>query len=99
METALELSAEAMHAGLTRVFGDIFPDFESLERVERLSGGASQETYRIELTRGGGSTVLAMRRASGGVEGDITAAHPGLAVEALLMHTAAEAGVPEPEVH
>jgi aminoglycoside phosphotransferase (APT) family kinase protein len=40
-----------------------------------------------------------MRRASGGVEGEITAAHPGLAVEALLMQTAANAGVPEPKVH
>ena len=99
MEGAMELSVEAMHDRLVSVLGKIFADFETIESVERLSGGASQETYRIELTRGGEPTVLAMRRASGGVEGEVTAAHPGLAVEALLMRTAAQAGVPEPQVH
>ena len=99
MEVALELSAEEMHARLERVLANVFTDFESLEIVERLSGGASQETYRIELTRGGKPAVLALRRASGGIEGEVTAAHPGLAVEALLMQTAAQAGVPEPKVH
>ena len=99
MELAMELSAQEMHARLQRVLTNVFPDFETLERVERLSGGASQETYRIELTRRGKPAILAMRRASGGVEGEVTAAHPGLAVEALLMQTAAKAGVPEPEVH
>ena len=99
MEVALELSAEEMRTRLERVLANVFIDFESLEIVERLSGGASQETYRIELTRGGKPAVLAMRRASGGIEGEVTAAHPGLAVEALLMQTAAQAGVPEPKVH
>ena len=99
MEVALELSAEEMHTRLERVLANVFPDFETLKTVERLSGGASQETYRIELTRGGKPAVLAMRRASGGIEGEVTAAHPGLAVEALLMQTAAQAGVPEPKVH
>ena len=99
MEVALELSAEEMHTRLERVLANVFTDFESLEIVERLSGGASQETYRIELTRGGKPAVLALRRASGGIEGEVTAAHPGLAVEALLMQTAAQAGVPEPKVH
>ena len=99
MEVALELSAEEMHTRLEGVLANVFTDFESLEIVERLSGGASQETYRIELTRGGKPAVLALRRASGGIEGEVTAAHPGLAVEALLMQAAAQAGVPEPKVH
>ena len=62
MEGAMELSVEAMHDRLVSVLGSIFTDFETLENVERLSGGASQETYRIELTRGGEPAVLAMRR-------------------------------------
>ena len=99
MEVALELSAEEMHTRLERVLANVFADFETLDAVERLSGGASQETYRIELTRGGKPAVLALRRASGGIEGEVTAAHPGLAVEALLMQAAAQAGVPEPKVH
>ena len=32
-------------------------------------------------------------------EGEITAQHPGLAVEALLMQVARAQGVPEPEVY
>jgi aminoglycoside phosphotransferase (APT) family kinase protein len=99
MEVAVELSAEEMHTRLERVLANVFGDFDALDTVERLSGGASQETYRIELTRGGKPAVLAMRRASGGIEGEGTAAHPGLAVEALLMQAAGQAGVPEPKVH
>ena len=45
MEGAMELSVEAMHGRLVSVLGSIFTDFETLESVERLSGGASQETY------------------------------------------------------
>ena len=69
-----------------------------LKSVERLSGGASQETYRIVIaTAGGGERPLAMRRAPGGVKGDHPTA-PGLAVEALLMQVARANGVPEPDV-
>ena len=71
MELAMELSAQEMHARLQRVLTNVFPDFETLERVERLSGGASQETYRIELTRRGKPAILDMRRASGGVMGGL----------------------------
>ncbi|MEC7611871.1 MAG: phosphotransferase family protein, partial [Pseudomonadota bacterium] len=100
MEAApLELSHEDMCAALEGVLKRVFADFDSLQSLERLSGGASQETYRIELLRANEPQVLAMRRASGGVEGEITAAHPGLAVEAQLMQAAANAGVPEPRVH
>ena len=71
---------------------------EALVKVERLSGGASQETYRIEVQSGGETRLLAMRRAPGGEIVEPTPGHPGLAVEALLMQTARDAGVPEPEV-
>lgn len=37
-----------------------------LVKVERLSGGASQETYRINIATATGDQVLAMRRAAGG---------------------------------
>ncbi len=71
---------------------------DALVKVERLSGGASQETYRIEVESGGQTRLLAMRRAPGGEIVEPTPGHPGLAVEALLMQTARDAGVPEPEV-
>ncbi len=74
------------------------PHYQSLIKVERLSGGASQETYRLEIDTQQGPQTLAMRRAPGGVNVEPTPGHPGLDVEALLMRSAREAGVPEPEV-
>lgn len=71
---------------------------KGLLRVERLSGGASQETYRVEIETETGPRTLAMRRAPGGQSVEPTPGHPGLDVEALLMRSAREAGVPEPEV-
>ncbi len=71
---------------------------DGLISVERLSGGASQETYRIRARSGGGERLLALRRAPGGVETDTLANHPGLVVEARLMQAAKAAGVPEPEI-
>lgn len=91
------------HDELTTALGGLLPkvldNCESLISLERLSGGASQETYRIVISGADGKErLLAMRRAAGGEEGEITAQHPGLAVEAKLMQVARDHGVPEPEV-
>ena len=71
---------------------------QALVKAERLSGGASQETYRLEIATEQGPRTLAMRRAPGGEHIEPTPGHPGLDVEALLMRSARDAGVPEPEV-
>ena len=73
--------------------------FESLGSVKRLSGGASQETYRIEIVANGDAKSLAMRRAAGGVIRKPDPARPGLDVEAKLMQYAKSIGVPEPEIY
>ncbi|MEQ9451573.1 MAG: phosphotransferase family protein [Pseudomonadales bacterium] len=75
------------------------PGFQALKSAERLSGGASQETYRIEIEHEQGPRLLALRRAPGGEHVEATPGHPGLAVEARLMQCAQAAGVPEPEVY
>ncbi|MEL7209257.1 MAG: phosphotransferase, partial [Actinomycetota bacterium] len=75
------------------------PHFDRLIEAERLSGGASQETYRIRLVRNGEEETLAMRRAAGGETDAAAEGRPGLAVEARLMQVAKAAGVPEPTVH
>ncbi len=86
---------EKLSRTLVRAFGGD----TRLVKAERLSGGASQETYRLEIADGGGvERTLAMRRAPGGMKVEPTPGHPGLDVEALLMRSAREVGVPEPEV-
>jgi aminoglycoside phosphotransferase (APT) family kinase protein len=72
------------------------PGFETLVSVRRLSGGASQETHRVEIETSEGPRTLAVRRAAKGVEG--FSPGPGLAGEAELFRIARAAGVPEPEV-
>ena len=73
--------------------------FVSLVSVERLSGGASQETYRITVETRQGNVVHAMRRAAGGVQSEPVVGHPGLEAEALLIQSAKHSGVPEPEIY
>jgi len=69
----------------------------SLLSCERLSGGASQETYRIVIGTDTGERKLAMRRAPAAVA-PRHGSYPGLATEAMLIGAARAAGVPEPEI-
>ncbi len=71
-----------------------------LVSAERLSGGASQETYRITIDTAQGHRKVCMRRAPGGVVVQTeTRVAPGLATEAKLMACARAVGVPEPQVY
>ncbi|MCP5039538.1 MAG: phosphotransferase family protein, partial [bacterium] len=73
--------------------------FRKLRNWSRLSAGASQETYRLEVELATGDCVLALRRNAGGVWYDETPpGRAGIETEALLMRLARDAGVPEPEV-
>lgn len=73
--------------------------FRELVSCERLSGGASQETYRIVVATADGKQRLAMRRTPGGLPATEGVSHrAGIRTEALLMQCAREAGVPEPQV-
>ncbi len=76
-----------------------FPGMTRLLSLERLSGGASQETYRLRIETGTTTRHLCLRRATGGHLDAEDDRRPGLEVEACLMRAARSAGVPEPEVH
>ena len=84
---------------LERVLVREIPGCRALKSADRLSGGASQETYRIIVEAEGGERRIAMRRSPGGLHTEPNEAHPGLVAEALLMKSARAAGVPEPEVY
>ena len=94
------MSSEAdIHALLEAVLTREVPGCTGLARAERLSGGASQETYRLIVETAHGNAQLALRRGAGGEEAELGPGHPGLGAEATLMRAARAAGVPEPEVH
>ncbi len=83
---------------LARVLTRVMPEFVSLERCARLSGGASQETYAVDISTREGPRRLALRRAPGGGTDTRDYGGPGLAIEARLMTLARDAGVPAPEI-
>ncbi len=86
-------------AALSAVLSRRIEGFQKLESCERLSGGASQETYRLVVRASGREQLLCMRRAPGGLTPERVPGHPGLPTEARLMQVAREAGIPEPRVH
>ncbi len=72
--------------------------FERLETIDRLTGGASQETYRIETIVQGERQRFALRLAAGRDKAGDTGHGIGLELEAKLIRTTRAAGVPGPEV-
>lgn len=80
---------------LDRIYG---PGCEVIS-LDRLTGGANQETFRLVAQIGEVEPrTFALRRAAGGHEHDPDSSSPGLAVEAELFRAARAAGIPEPEV-
>jgi len=90
--------SESLEAKLTHVLGARFKGFESLEVCQRLSGGASQETYRLVAKVDGAQRLFCLRRAPGG-NADAISTGPGLDTEARLMEVARSAGIPAPIVY
>jgi len=84
---------------LVLVYQKHFSNFVELISVERLTGGASQETYQIRIKTFDGELIHALRRSAGGEIAEITAEHPGLVTEAMLMGAAKLALVPVPDIY
>ena len=80
----------ALNALFTRVFGEK----AKLEAFQRLSGGASQETWALS----GSEQQVILRRSPGGTDAVVSSAAIGLAAEAKLIESAGAAGVPVPGV-
>jgi len=89
----------AFEEALRKTLARVLEDFVELVSCDRLSGGASQETYRIVVTTAEGERQLALRRAPGGVANHGLQGGAGSRTEAHLMQCAREAGVPGPQVH
>jgi aminoglycoside phosphotransferase (APT) family kinase protein len=70
--------------------------FEDLLDVERLSAGASRETYKLTVRMNGAETLLALRRSE--TDASALGEGPGLRGEAKLFQAARRGGVPGPDV-
>ncbi|MGK2739748.1 phosphotransferase family protein [Tepidicaulis sp. LMO-SS28] len=90
--------AEDLSTQLGTVLREKLGDISRIEKLKRLSGGASQETWAFEGVTDKGALPLILRRAPGGIapEGRETAVT--LATEAALIRLADKAGVPVPPV-
>jgi len=76
----------------------IAPDGDCVEGVQRLSGGASQQTWGFEIRGGVGSRSLVLRHAATGAAERVRMT-AGLDIEAHLIGAAKTAGVPVPGIH
>lgn len=72
------------------------PDVEKIDKLARLSGGASQETWSLTVLASGAPQRMILRRAPTGVP---VVEKISLETEAALMQAAENAGVPSPHVH
>ena len=64
----MKLSHKDFESRLRDVLTSRIEGCQDLVSWDRLSGGASQETYRLEIAAAIGPRSLALRRAAGGVE-------------------------------
>jgi aminoglycoside phosphotransferase (APT) family kinase protein len=89
---------ELLRQGLQALAPQLHAMGGAIEALQRLSGGASQETWSFDLRLGDGRTLpLILRRAPAGSAAR-AAGNASLGVQAGLQSAAAAAGVPVPAV-
>jgi aminoglycoside phosphotransferase (APT) family kinase protein len=86
-----------IEAELSRSVARWCPGATGVTGAAKLSGGASQETWRFDIVHADGNIGAILRRAPKGF-GAAPSRAAGLAAEAKLMQLAFEAGVPSPRV-
>jgi aminoglycoside phosphotransferase (APT) family kinase protein len=88
---------EMIEAELGRCVASWYPGATGVAGAEKLSGGASQETWSFDILHPDGNIGAILRRAPTGYGASPSRA-AGLDVEATLMQLAYEAGLPSPKV-
>ncbi len=74
------------------------PGFAGLASCDKLTTGASQETYRISCTTDRDEVLLALRRTVPTLQADSGVGAIGIDAEARLFQLAGAAGIPEPKL-
>jgi aminoglycoside phosphotransferase (APT) family kinase protein len=87
-----------LSAALERLLARELKDFTGIDDVQKLTAGASQETYRVNLTTTSGEKSLALRRAQPASNADGGVGGLSLATEARLIQLATASDVPGPAI-
>ncbi len=85
---------------LQRALATALPDLGTIDRMTRLSGGASQETWSFDAATGSGTLPLILRRTPGGAArvATETSTSVPLETEAIAIEASRAAGVRAPRV-
>ena len=94
----MSVADQDFHAAISGALARDLPGFIALNSCARLSGGASQESYRLAIASTHGPLQLVLRRTPGGVPPAPDAEQIGPRVEALVVRAARAAGVPAAEI-
>ena len=86
-----------IEAELARCVASWYPGATGIAGAEKLSGGASQETWSFDILHPDGAVGAILRRSPQGYGAAPTRA-AGLDAEATLMQLAHDAGLPSPKV-
>ncbi|MDD9935328.1 MAG: phosphotransferase family protein [Myxococcales bacterium] len=86
-----------LEGALRTALAEAFPESDGFVGLERLVGGASKETWSLDVLEGDGRRPLVLRRAPQG-EG-FTIGGLSLAGEAAVIEAVGAAGLPVPRVH
>jgi len=86
-----------IEAELGRCVASWYPGATGVKAAEKLSGGASQETWSFDIVHPGGDIGAILRRSPQGYGASPSRA-AGLDAEAVLMQLAYDAGLPSPKV-
>lgn len=87
---------DELQRGLTALAPRLEPGGTAIEKLERLSAGATQELWRFEVVAGDRRVGMIVRRPPGGTR--VRDGAMGMEVEAQLIEAAAKVGVPVPPV-
>jgi Predicted aminoglycoside phosphotransferase len=84
---------------LSEIIADFIPDFKSIEDISRLSGGSSNETWKITLNTKENKKKIVFRRTPGGnLKDEESNNFVDIADEAKVMNIANDYNVPVPKI-
>ena len=87
-----------LRTNLDKILSRELRDFRGISAIERLTGGASQETFAIDCHTASGHLKFALRRAPGGVPQSKEAGSIGLTAESQLLQIAKQNEVQVPDI-